>query len=281
MFNAVLATRAPIDDVVVEPHTVRAADGTPLPAQWYRPAEPVADGPGVLYLHGGGMIFGLAEMGPMYDYGSRAYVAETGVPMLVVDYRVAPEHPHPTPVEDCYAALCWLVDHAAGLGVDPNRITVMGDSAGGGLAAGVCLLARDRGGPAIAQQILIYPMLDHRNTVPDPALVPFLVWSYDDNATGWGALLGDAAEVSPYASPARATDLAGLPPAFIDVGDLDIFRDEGIGYAQRLIAAGVPTEFHLYPGCPHAFEALIPDADVSRAAIAARVRRLTRVGDPQ
>ena len=127
----------------------------------------------------------------------------------------------------------------------------MGDSAGGGLAAGVCLMARDRGGPPIAQQLLIYPMLDDRPTTPDPQLVPFLTWTYDDNLTGWAALLGDSAgadAVSPYAAPARATDLTGLPDTYIDVGDLDIFRNEDITYARRLSDAGVPTELHLHPG---------------------------------
>ena len=156
----------------------------------------------------------------------------------------------------------------------------MGDSAGGCLAAGVALLARDRSGPALAQQLLIFPMLDDRNIEPDPQLLPFLTWTYDDNATGWGALLGEkagSAEVSPYAAPARAQDLSGLPAAYIDVGDLDIFRDEDLLYARRLMAAGVPTEFHLHPGCPHLFEAFAPAADVSRRAIGDRVRRLKSV----
>jgi acetyl esterase/lipase len=197
--------------------------------------------------------------------------------MLMVDYRIAPEHPHPTPVEDCYAALRWLADNAMTLGVDPGRIAVMGDSAGGGLAAGVCLLARDRGGPSVAQQVLIYPMLDDRANPPDPHLLPFLTWTYDDNVTGWGALLGEGVgteAVSPYAAPARATDLTGLPATYIDVGDLDIFRDEDITYARRLADAGVPTELHLHPGCPHAFEVLARAADVSQRAIGDRLRRL-------
>jgi acetyl esterase/lipase len=281
LFDRILAAQPPVQGVEVDTHTVTAGDGTPLTARWYRPAEPDEHGAAVLYLHGGGMIFGLTEMGAIYAHGVRAYVAQTGVPMLVVDYRVAPEHPDPIPVGDCYAALCWLADNAATLNISPDRITVMGDSAGGGLAAGVTLMARDRGGPAIAQQILVYPMLDERTTTPDPTLVPFLTWTYDDNVTGWGALLGAGPQdVSQYAAPARAQDLADLPPTFIDVGDLDIFRDEDIAYARRLIKAGVPTELHLYPGCPHAFEVLAPDAAVSRLAIAARVRRL-RVPHPQ
>ncbi len=223
------------------------------------------------------MIFGLEHVGRVYDLGVRDYVAASGVPMLVVDYRVAPEHPHPTPVEDCYAALRWLTENASALGVDRTRIAVMGDSAGGGLAAGVSLLARDRGGPPIAQQLLIYPMLDDRTQTPDPQLLPLLTWTYDDNVTGWAALLGDSAgidAVSPYAAPARATDVSGLPDTYIDVGDLDIFRDEDIAYARRLSDAGVPTELHLHPGCPHAFEALARGADIAQRAIGDRVRRL-------
>jgi len=262
--------------VEADRHGITGYDGAELGARWYRTDGP-QPGSAVLYLHGGGMIFGLEHIGGLYDLAVREYVATSGVPMLVVDYRVAPEHPHPTPVEDCYSALRWLAENAASLGVDPARIAVMGDSAGGGLAAGVCLLARDRGGPAVAQQLLIYPMLDDCTRTPDPQLLPFLTWTYDDNITGWDALLGDRTgtdAVSPYAAPARAGDLSGLPDTYIDVGDLDIFRDEDICYARRLSDAGVPTELHLHPGCPHAFEALARGADVSQRAIDDRLRRL-------
>jgi acetyl esterase/lipase len=276
MFDYVASTWKPIPGVDIDRHALTTADGATLPLGWYRTpyAQP---GSAVLYLHGGGMIFGLEHLGDLYDLAVRDYVARSGVPMLVVDYRIAPEHPHPTPVEDCYAALRWLADNATTLGVDPARIAVMGDSAGGGLAAGVCLLARDRGGPPVAQQLLIYPMLDDRAHMPDPQLLPFLTWTYDDNVTGWSALLGDGAgtdTVSSYAAPARATDLAGLPDTYIDVGDLDIFRDEDITYAARLSDAGVPTELHLHAGCPHAFEALARGADVTQRAIGDRIRRL-------
>jgi acetyl esterase/lipase len=284
MFDYIASTWEPVAGVQLDRHTLTTADGDTLDLNWYHtPAAlgppPEARGPGsaVLYLHGGGMIFGLQHVGRVYDRGVRDYVAMSGVPMLVVDYRIAPEHPHPTPVEDCYAALRWLTDNAARLGVDPARIGVMGDSAGGGLAAGVSLLARDRGGPPIAQQVLVYPMLDDRSHTPDPQLLPFLTWTYDDNVTGWAALLGDSAGtdvVSPYAAPARATDVSGLPDTYIDVGNLDIFRDEDIDYARRLSDAGVPTELHLHPGCPHAFEALARGADISQRAIGDRVRRL-------
>ncbi len=275
MFDYVASTWDPVAGVELERHTLTTGDGATLNLSWYH--GPGVAGSAVLYLHGGGMIFGLEHLGRVYDLAVRDYVASSGVPMLMVDYRIAPEHPHPTPVEDCYAALRWLADSAATLGVDPARIGVMGDSAGGGLAAGVCLLARDRGGPPVAGQLLIYPMLDDRAHPPDPQLLPFLTWTYDDNITGWAALLGaDAGTdvVAPYAAPARATDLTGLPDTYIDVGDLDIFRDEDISYARRLSDAGVPTELHLHPGCPHAFEALARRADVSRRAIGDRVRRL-------
>jgi acetyl esterase/lipase len=200
------------------------------------------------------------------------------VPILAVDYRLAPEFPDPVPVEDCYAALQWLADNASSLGVDPARIGVMGDSAGGGLAAGLALLAHDRGGPAIARQILIYPMLDDRTTTPDPNIVPFAVWTYDDNVTGWGAYLGEAAgtdAASVYAVPARRQDLSGLPPAYIDVGVLDVFRDEDAAYATALARAGVSVEFHLYPGAPHGFEAIAPASDIGSRALADRARWMT------
>jgi acetyl esterase/lipase len=276
MFDYVAKMWEPVPGVEVDRYTLTTADGATLDLAWYH-APAGQPGSAVLYLHGGGMIFGLEHLGRLYDLAVRDYVATSGVPMLVVDYRLAPEHPHPTPVEDCYTALRWLADNTATLGVDPARIGVMGDSAGGGLTAAVCLLARDRGGPPIAQQLLIYPMLDDRAQTPDPQLLPFLTWTYDDNATGWAALLGDSAgtdTVSRYAAPARATDLSGLPETYIDVGDLDIFRDEDITYARRLSDAGVPTELHLHPGCPHAFEALARGADVSQRAIGDRTRRL-------
>jgi acetyl esterase/lipase len=196
--------------------------------------------------------------------------------MLAVDYRRAPECPHPCPVEDCYAGLAWLAGHASELGVDPGRIAVMGDSGGGGLAAAAALLARDRG-LAVAKQILVYPMLDDRTTVPDPALVPFAGWSYDDNYTGWQALLGEAigtADVPETAAAARARDLAGLPPAYLEVGELDIFRDEVIQYARRMAAAGTPIELHVHPGCPHGFDRAAPGADVTRRSRADRLRAL-------
>ncbi|KZS71375.1 alpha/beta hydrolase [Mycobacterium kansasii] len=275
-----MAARPSITGVAVQHHSVATDDGATLTLHWYHATTEQPPGSAVLYLHGGGMIFGMRELGGLYDWLARRYVADSGVPMLVVDYRIAPEAAHPVPVHDCFAALGWLLGYAGELGVDPARVAVMGDSAGGGLAAAVCLMARDRGGPAIAQQLLIYPMLDDRTGLPDPELVPFLTWTYDDNITGWQALLGTSAgtdAVSSYAAAARASDVSRLPPTYIDVGDLDIFRDEDIAYARRLAAAGVPTELHVHPGCPHAFEGMAPNAAVSRRVIADRVRRLQTI----
>jgi acetyl esterase/lipase len=277
MFDQLMTTRPPIAGVEVQHYTLCTDDGATLPLSWYRQAPAEPPGSAVLYLHGGGMIFGMSELGALYDWSVRRYVVDSGVPMLLVDYRVAPEFRHPVPMQDCFAALDWLVRHADELGVDPARVAVMGDSAGGGLAAAVCLLARDRGGPAVALQVLVYPMLDDRTVVPDPTLAQLVTWTYDDNVTGWQALLGDHVsdeEVSVYAAAGRATDLSLLPPTYIDVGDLDIFRDEDIAYARRLAKAGVTTELHVHPGAPHAFEGLAPQAAVSRRAIADRVRRL-------
>jgi acetyl esterase/lipase len=220
------------------------------------------------------MILGSASI---FDGPVSRYVAQTGVPMLSVDYRLAPEHPHPTPVEDAYAGLVWLAAHAAELGIDPARIAVMGDSAGGGIAAGVAILNRDRGGPPIAHQILLYPMLDDRTTIPDPEIAVLAGWTYDDNTTGWNALLGprdDQSEVEPSAAPARLIDAHNLPPAYIEVGQLDIFRDEDVTYALTLSRAGVPVELHLHPGVPHEYDAIAFTADVSRRALADRHRVL-------
>ena len=277
MSAALMATRPAVADVEMQRYELNTDDGATLAMSWYRRARTAQPGSAALYLHGGGMIFGMSELAALYDWFARRYVADSHVPMLLVDYRTAPEFPHPVPVADCFAALVWLAEHANELGVDPARVAVMGDSAGGGLAAAVCLMARDRDGPAIALQLLIYPMLDDRTALPDPQLAPFVTWTYDDNVTGWQALLGGGVAkdgVTAYAAPARATDLSLLPPTYLDVGDLDIFRDENVTYARHLAGAGVTTELHVHPGCPHAFDGMAPNAAVSRRVIADRVRRL-------
>jgi len=260
-------------DVTTTDHHATADDGTKITMRWYtRTGAPA--GPAALFFHGGGYIFGHIDL---FDGPVSRYVSASGVPMLSVEYRRAPEHPFPTPVEDAYTALRWLNEHADELGVDPARIGVMGDSAGGGLAAALSILTRDRGGPAIARQILLMPMLDDRTTTPDPHIEPYLLWSYDDSRTAWPALLGDAAggpDVPATAAPARLDDATGLPPAYIEVGQLDAFRDEDLAYALKLSRAGVPVEFHLHPGVPHEFDSIAFTTDVARRAIADRVRAL-------
>jgi acetyl esterase/lipase len=250
-------------------------DGARIAARLYR-KEGSQPGSALLYLHGGGMVLGSMEL---YDKAVAGYVADAGVPMLSVDYRLAPEHPHPVPVEDCFAALSWLHEHAAGHGIDTARIGVMGDSAGGGLAAGTAILARDRDVP-LARQILIYPMLDDRNVVPDPEIVPFALWSYDGNMTGWGALLGERRgrdDVPPAAAPARETSFTGLAPAYIEVGELDIFRDEDIEYARQLAGAGISVELHVHPGVPHGFDAVGSATALGLRSRADRVRVIQSV----
>jgi acetyl esterase/lipase len=263
-------------DVTMNDHHVTTDDGARITARWYT-KDGATPGPAVLFFHGGGYIFGHIDL---FDGPVSRYVSASGVPMLSVEYRRAPEHPYPTPLEDAYAALRWLHEHASDLGVDPGRIGVMGDSAGGGMAAALSILARDRGGPAIAQQILIMPMLDDRTTTPDPHIEPYLLWSYDDSRTAWPALLGAAAggpDVPATAAPARLEDATGLPPAYIEVGQLDVFRDEDTAYATKLSRAGVPVEFHLHPGVPHEFDSIAFKSDVARRAIADRVRVLKSV----
>jgi acetyl esterase/lipase len=234
--------------------------------------------PALYHTHGGGMVLGNNRSGvdALQDWA-----AEVPAVIVSVEYRLAPEHPHPAPVEDCYAGLAWTAGHAAELGIDPGQIVIAGASAGGGLAAAVALLARDRGGPALAGQMLMCPMIDDRNDTPSALQMAGQgVWDRTANDTGWTALLGDARggpDVSPYAAPARATDLSGLPPAFIDVGSAETFRDEDVAYASRIWQAGGRAELHVWPGGFHGFDLLAPQAAVSQEARAARVRWLRRL----
>jgi acetyl esterase/lipase len=244
-----------------------------------RPAAATAPVACVYYIHGGGMIMGGQRTGGFAPFFALA--ADLGLAVTSVDYRLAPETPHPGPVEDCYAGLTWTAEHAAELGLDPARLIVAGTSAGGGLAAAVALLARDRGGPALAGQLLACPMLDDRNDTPSARQMAGRgVWDRTANGVGWTALLGDARgglDVSPYAAPARATDLSGLPPAFIDVGSAETFRDEDVAYATRIWQAGGQAELHVWPGGSHGFTGLVPAAPLSQAALAARGDWLRRL----
>ncbi|RYD93408.1 MAG: alpha/beta hydrolase, partial [Sphingomonadales bacterium] len=221
----------------------------------YRPAGSAAVKPGYLQIHGGGYILGTAEVS---DVRNRTLAIEADCVVAAVDYRLAPETPHPGPVEDCYAGLKWLHAEAGNLGVDPARIAVGGESAGGGLAAALCLLARDRGELQVAFQHLIYPMIDDRTAAtadPHPHAGQY-IWTADSNAFGWRSLLGaepGSSGISAYAAASRAEDLTGLPPTFVAVGALDLFVEEDVEYARRLMRAGVPTELHVYPGAYHGF----------------------------
>ncbi len=244
----------------------------------FRPPTPSDPGPGILYLHGGGMVFG-NRFGGVGAY--LPLVATHGAVVVAIDYRLAPEHPDPIPVEDCYAALGWTASHAAELGIDPDRLIIAGQSAGAGLAAGVTLLARGRGGPAIAGQVLVSPMLDDRNDSVSARQIDGIgVWDRTSNATGWTALLGDrrgGEEVADAEAPGRAADLAGLPPAFLSVGSAEVFRDETVTYASRIWAAGGVAELHVWPGAFHGFENFAPAARISTDAAAARDAWLQRV----
>jgi acetyl esterase/lipase len=230
----------------------------------YTPPDAGSGRPCVYWIHGGGYISGSALT---VDPRLNRWVETLDCVVVAVDYRLAPEHPYPTPLEDCYTGLSWTHRNAERLGIDAARVVVAGSSAGAGLAAAVALLARDRGGPALAQQILVYPMLDDRQVTPSSQLDGAVVWGRPANRLGWRAYLGPEAgqaDVPGFAAPARAADLAGLPPAFVAVGAADLFRDESIAYASRLLEAGVPAELHVYPGAPHGFEVIVPTADVSR-----------------
>ncbi|HET9691184.1 MAG TPA: alpha/beta hydrolase [Acidimicrobiales bacterium] len=253
------------DAVERSDHTVPGRDGAPnVTVRVHRPRGATGLLPCVYSIHGGGYVLGTYEMDDLrFDHWCR----NLGVVGVSVDYRLAPETPYPGPLDDCYAGLAWTFAHAAELGVDPDRIGVSGASAGGGLAAGLALLARDRGELSLAFQLLIYPMVDDRQVTVSSRLEEVPIWNPGNNAFGWRCYLGDlygTDAVPPYAAASRATDLAGLPPAFVCVGTLDGFCDEDIVYAQRLIAADVPTELHVYPGAPHAFDAFTPAATLAR-----------------
>ncbi len=243
-----------------------------------RPAGAAVPTAAIYHIHGGGMIVGDNRTGlpPVLEWAQDLRAA-----VVSVEYRLAPETPHPGPVEDCYAGLAWTAAHADEFGIDPDRIVVAGASAGGGLAAAVALLARDRGGPALAAQMLMCPMLDDRNDTPSAWQMAGLgVWDRASNEVGWTALLGAARggpDVSPYAAPARATDLSGLPPAFIDVGSAETFRDEAVTYASRIWQAGGVAELHVWPGGFHGFGMMVPQAAISRESAAAQRNWLRRV----
>lgn len=258
--------------VTVQERTVPGPVGEPdVSVVILSPASGTGPWPCIFHIHGGGMIVGTALTG--LD-GFVPFAADGRAVVVSVEYRLAPEHPDPAPVEDCYAALRWTADNAEDLGIDSSRFLIAGASAGGGLAAGVALLARDRAYPDLTHQVLICPMLDDRFTTPSSQMLEDEgIWDRNDNTFGWDALLGDrrgGAEVSYYAAPARCQDLSGLPTTYLDVGSVETFRDEIIDYAQRLSLAGVPVDFHMWGGGFHGFDGMAPQAAISQVSIATR-----------
>lgn len=245
-------------------------DAPPVKLLSYRPSTSSTTLPAIVHIHGGGYVLGSAAMA---DSENRRLVMELGCAILSVEYRLAPETPYPGAVEDCYAAMKWVHKNAAAMKIDPNRIGVKGESAGGGLSAALALLVRDRGEIALAFQHLIYPMIDDRTEVASAgqtsSFVGEFVWTRAQNQFSWKALLGDLAggsNVPMYAAAARASDLRGLPATFISVGALDLFLNENIDYGRRLASAGVPIEMHVYPGAFHGFDSAPRRSRIAQAA---------------
>jgi acetyl esterase len=221
--------------------------------------------PAVVFFHGGAFV-----MGDLESEHPRClrYAANAGCVVVSVDYRLAPEHPFPAPLEDCYSALLWVHDHAAELGIDTDRIAVAGASAGGALAAATTLLSRDRGGPTIELQILIYPVIDNRKNSPSVAQFHDTpVWDSVNNEAMWDQYGGGEVPQSKYAAPGLEENLAGLPTACIVTAGYDPLRDEAIEYASRLLHNGVPVELHQVAGAYHGFDSVVPDAEISRRSV--------------
>ena len=260
-------------NVIKEDRSVPGPDGEPdITVRIYRPVGASTTLPGIYYIHGGGMIMGSISN----DATAILLCDQVGAVVVSVEYRLAPENPHPAPVEDCYAGLVWMEKNAAELGVVPDRLAVYGGSAGGGLTIAAAMLARDRGGPALRFMMPIYPMIDDRHETPSSQEITDIgIWDRAGNIEAWAWYLGGK-PADQYAAPARAQDVSGLPSAFIDVGTLDLFRDEDIAFAQRLMQAGVPCELHVYPGSYHAAEVFAPGSALSQRIWATRIDALRR-----
>lgn len=275
--DAVIAGR----DITWEDRVIPGPPGAPdIEVTIFRPAgSETSTLAGFVNIHGGGMIVGHRswETARVVDIA-----AEHGVVAVNVEYRLAPEDPYPAGVEDCYAAFVWTHAHATELGIDPARIVVGGGSAGGGLTAAVALLARDRRGPVMAGQLLLCPMIDNTNTtVASRQYDGIGTWQRDMNLLAWSCVLGEelafSIEAPAYAAPSRATDVSGLPPAYIEVGEAEMFRDEDTEYALRIWATGGQAELHVWGGGAHGFDMYMPDAEITRAALAARASWLRRI----
>jgi acetyl esterase/lipase len=264
----------PNPNVTSEDRTVPGPEGAPdITVRIYRPVDATGTLPGIYFIHGGGMILGDIDG---EDAVATQICERVDAVVVSVEYRLAPEHPYPAPVEDCYAGLVWMARHASELRFDPDRLAVYGGSAGGGLTIATSMLARDRGFPALRFQMPIYPMIDDRNETPSSHEITDIgLWDRAGNIEAWKWYLGDG-KPDQYAAPARAEDLTGLPPTFIDVGTVDLFRDEDITFAMRLMQAGVPTELHVNPGAYHAAEVFAPECELSGVIWARRIEALRR-----
>jgi len=245
-------------------------DEPPVPVRVYRRRDLPHSAPGILWIHGGGFVLGSVEL----EHLSTAQLAlDLDVVVVSVEYRLAPEHPFPAGLDDCFAALVWTAEEAVDLGIDPGRLAVGGMSAGGALSAAVALRSRDQSGPELCFQLLGIPVLDDR--LDTPSMLEFEdtpLWNRRLAIQSWAHYLGEPLadgpapareHVSPYAAPAREPNLAGLPPAYVSTGELDPLRDEGIAYATRMIQAGVPVELHNFPGAFHG-SGLVTGATVSK-----------------
>ena len=260
--------------VAHEDISIAGPDGAPeITVRVYRPVDASGPLPGIYYIHGGGMVLGeLDDENP----AAELLCEQVGAVVVSVKYRLAPEDPYPAAVEDCYAGLEGLSKNGAEVGGDAQRLAIYGASAGGGLTLATALLARDRGGPELSFMMPIYPMIDDRNeTASSHAVTDIGVWDRAGNIEAWEWYLGGQ-EADQYAAPARADDLSGLPPAFMDVGTVDLFLDEDLAFAQRLMHAGVPVELHVHPGAFHATELVAPQSVLSQRIWAMRIDALRR-----
>jgi acetyl esterase/lipase len=267
-------------DGLIQPsdHTVAGPAGAPdITLTIYRRSDHQPGRPLLYFIHGGGMIVGnrFTGINTVLDW-----VEKLDVVLATVEYRLAPEAPHPAPIEDCYAGLVWYAAQGEELGGDPDRLVLVGGSAGGGLAAATAILARDRSKPSVTAQLLMCPMLDDRNeTVSSRQYDGIGIWDKQSNELGWTALLGESRggpDVAPCAAPARLADFSRLPPAFIDVGSAEVFRDEAVAYAAGLWAAGVQAELHVWAGGFHGFAGIAHHAALSVQARTAQMDWLRR-----
>lgn len=263
-FNAHLSA---LDHIQFEDQKIGSAgDNAALRVRIYQPAQTDHPAPALLWIHGGGYVMGTIDIEvPLMQQ----LVDQVGCVVVAVEYRLAPEHPYPAALNDCYQALTWMFENSSELGIDPERVALGGISAGGGLTAALAILARDKGEFPIVFQLLMCPMLDDRNEQPSTHWdLTGIGWDRRSNEKGWQAYLAKPydSSVHQYAVPARVNDLALLPPAYLSVGSLDLFLDENLRYARRLLAANVAAELHVFPGGIHAFEYRAPQARLSARA---------------